>query len=209
MVDLHCHILPGVDDGPREPGESLRMAETARKLGVKTVFATAHALSPRSTPPRERLEELAGGLSEETGLNVIPGYEVHYLALMEGLDPRGLTLGDTRVLLFELPMGQMPPRLHETVYELLGMGLVPVLAHPERYLYLKIEQLAQMRLWGLKFQGNLLSLVGAYGRKIRARARTMLQRGLFDVLATDAHTPEDYLAVKALIDRLPEELPWT
>ncbi len=191
-IDLHSHILPGIDDGPREIEDSLRMAEEAVEAGCEMVFATPHALNASDIPDRENLTELAGIITAKTGLRIATGYEVHILTIVEGADPSRLCLEGTNFVLVELPMVNEALAAGDYLSDLTKRGLRPLLAHPERYYYMKTDKLRKLVESGVRALVNSGSFVGFHGREARKRAEDFLREGLVSAMASDAHSLGDY-----------------
>lgn len=198
MYDLHCHILPGVDDGPESLEEALAMARLAVHGGTQVVVATPHGFELGKLKHKEevllqvaqlqrRLEE------EEIPLRVVPGVE-NYLTpdLPQQLaDGRAFTLDDTRYCLIEFPLFQRSPFTEQVLFDLQVRGLTPIIAHPERYLAFQQDQSLLERLVqrGMLAQLTAGSLLGTFGEKVRKTARALLERRLVHVIASDAHSP--------------------
>lgn len=196
MIDLHCHILPGVDDGASDIAESLAMARLAVEDGIRIAACTPHIYpglydnTGRSI--RAAVAVLSAALEEaEIELHLVAGADVHMApGLVAGLDTgRVLTLNGSRYLLFEPPHHVAPPRLEETLFELLAAGYVPVLTHPERLSWIEshyalVRRLAAAGVW---MQVTAGSLTGCFGRGARYWAERLLDDGLVQLLCSDAH----------------------
>jgi protein-tyrosine phosphatase len=191
-IDLHSHILPGVDDGPTNMEDSIRMAREAVAAGCEMAYATPHAFHASDIPPRSKLTELSRAITGETGLPLVVGYEVHILAIVEGADPRRLCLGDSNILLVELPLVNEVLAAGNYLSDLVKRGFTPLLAHPERYYYMKPSRLRELAERGVRILLNSNSFAGVHGRDARKRAEGFLREGLVDALASDAHAPGDY-----------------
>ncbi len=191
-IDLHSHILPGVDDGPRNMEDSLRMADEALEAGCEMVFATPHVFDTNRIISRERLAELAGAITAKTGLHIATGYEAHILAIIEGTDPAGLCLEGTRIVLVELPLVNEVLAAGDYLFDMIKRGLTPLLAHPERYYYMKPEKLRALVERGVRVLANSGSFAGIRGRDVKRRVGTFLKEGLVSAVASDAHIPGDY-----------------
>ena len=196
MIDLHSHILPGIDDGAADVSVSLTMARAFVADGVTTVACTPHILPGlyHNTGPqiREAVKALQSTIDQEgVPLKLIAGADNHITANFVGGLQSGqlLSLGDTRYVLIEPPHHTMPARLEDMFFSLLVAGYVPILTHPERLTcitahYDTVERLAHGGVW---MQITAGSLTGAFGRQPRYWSERMLDEGLVHILATDAH----------------------
>ncbi len=198
MVDLHCHILPGVDDGSDSPDTSCRMAAMAADCGVRYIVATPHC-NNRGMPENYRSRELLGAfraLQEELDrwsipIRILPGSEV--LArenLPSLLENRSLlTLNGSRYLLVEFFFDEAPEAMDRYLGMIFSAGLVPVVAHPERYFC--VQEVPRIAAdWvdrGCLLQINKGSILGSLGEGAYYAAARLLRDGLAAVIATDAH----------------------
>ena len=204
-IDLHSHILPGVDDGPREMEDSLRMADEAMEAGCEMIFATPHAFHASGIPRREDLVELARVITGKTGLPVATGYEVHILAIVEGADPARLCIQGTNIVLVELPLVNEVLAAGDYFSDMVKRGLAPLLAHPERYYYMKPDRLRELVERGVRTLLNSRSFSGGHGRDVKKRAEAFLREGLVNAVASDAHGPGDYTEHGEAIKRMLKE----
>jgi protein-tyrosine phosphatase len=224
VIDLHTHVLPGVDDGPDLLAGSVAIAEVAAHAGTRTLVATPHL---RADHPGVRPAELAGRAAELTAhlrgrglpLEVLPGAEVD-LETAAALSDEELTLatlaGNGRDLLVETPYGPLPDDFEARVLGLAARGFRLTLAHPERSpdVQSRVETLGVLVEQGVLVQLTARSLVGR-GASGPA-ARELLERGWAHVLASDAHAlerrPPDLGArLRQAVDALPHaaaELEW-
>ena len=212
MIDLHIHVLPGVDDGAGDLAETRTMLEQAQALGFHTLVATPH-LSGALTP--EYATEVVAALAEtqalgvEIGVEVRQGFEVMLAPdLMRRLGSgEPITLGGGSAILVELPFSAWPLHTQASLFALQAAGYRPVLAHPERYAEVqrnpgKAIELAER---GILLQLNLPSLMGLFGQPARRTAERLLQAGAIRLAASDAHSPgHRYAAVPDGIGRLRE-----
>lgn len=199
VIDIHNHILPGVDDGAKSLAEALAMARIAERDGIQVVVTTPHHFPAEGGPvvqqARTRVAELQANvqgqglsLALETGQEIMAAPEVPQ-RLQEG---DAVPLAGTRYLLVEPPFTSYPPYVEEVLFQLQLRGYAPILAHPERCAGIQenpeiVERLVER---GVLMQVNTGSLLGHYGLESEKTARALLERNLVHVLATDAHNPE-------------------
>ncbi|GBD10442.1 Tyrosine-protein phosphatase YwqE [bacterium HR23] len=196
ITDLHCHLLPALDDGPETTEEALAMARRLAEEGVATVLATPHADAVEANGGREALCQRVASFQDAVRREGIPltvamGAEQRLLPpLVEGVERgKAITLNGSRYLLAELDFVHLPPFTEQVVFALRLRGLVPVLAHPERQAVLqrqpqRVRRLAEM---GVLFQITGASLLGVFGKHAQRTAQVLLREGLVHAVATDAH----------------------
>ena len=210
MVDIHCHILPEVDDGAWDLDAAMQMARMAVRCGVKSIIATPHF---KGVP--ESLEQMPQILHQLRRLQAAIGREKLELQLLPGAEilcvPRTLqmarreripTLGDSRYVLAEFYFDASAEFIDGTLSELMHLGYQPVVAHPERYGAVQ-RDLTLVQGWferNVVIQVNKGSVLGAFGRRAGETAERLLHRGLVHVIASDAHSPHrrttDFSAVQ-------------
>jgi protein-tyrosine phosphatase len=196
MIDLHSHILPGIDDGAPDLETSLAMARMWAADGVATLACTPHILPglfPNSGPDiRRRVAELQERLDEAgVPLTLVTGADNHVIPdFVAGLR-RGhlLTLADTHYVLVEPPHHTAPPRLGDLLFSIMTAGYTPILTHPERLTWIEghyplIKTLVERGVW---MQITAGALTGAFGRAPKYWGERLLCEGLAHILATDAH----------------------
>lgn len=216
LIDCHCHLLPGIDDGPQTLEEALAMARILEGFGFAEVHCTPHCIHGlyENSPAivGARLAELQGVLVREgLRLRLKPGMEYyldsHFPACLE--NPQ--TLGDSRLLLVEAPTWAEAGMVLENLRNVVARGYVPLLAHPERWSLLaapgqgrgagslmarllrggkgspSLELLGELQRLGCLFQGNLGSFAGRYGKIVEKRAWAFLRAGLYSCLGSDSH----------------------
>jgi protein-tyrosine phosphatase len=199
LIDLHSHILPGLDDGSRTVEDARALARLAAAEGVTAIAATPHVRSDYPTRPEEmergvlRLRE--DFLEQGIQVEVLHGGELDLatLATLDDDDLRRFSLArSSRYLLLEFPYSGWPAGLEETVYGLGLRGFLPVLAHPERNREVQSspERLGEAVQLGALLQLTAASIDGRIGRSSQKAAERLLELGLAHVLASDAHTPE-------------------
>lgn len=196
MVDLHHHLLPGIDDGSPDLETSIAMARMAAGEGITHVVATPHASSRYTFSPAliaERLAQLRAALDERgVPLTLATGcdFHVNFENIRDALDnPRKYTLNATEYLLVELPDLAISPHLGETLYDLRVAGMVPILTHPERNPRLQSDS-GRIRSWlqhDLLVQVTAGSVLGEMGKAAERMAHMLLANRWVHFLATDAH----------------------
>jgi len=194
-IDLHSHILPGIDDGAKNIEKSLEMLRAMQELGYEKVITTPHVMADayrNSTQTiLEKLSLLKKAAEEENIAIEIEAAAEYYMD--EGLTARLeksdiLTIGGT-YLLFETSYISKPLNFEETVYEIQAKGFKPLFAHPERYRYISDPQreFEEMKDLGILFQLDINSLGGQYGREAKEKAELLAEWGMIDFLGSDAH----------------------
>lgn len=195
-VDAHCHILPGMDDGPRDERGALAIARLLAEMGVSTVVATPHVISDVYPNTTDDVLEAVGKLrrllfSSGIALEVVPGAEYYAeAALLSRIDRRDLlAVGPERHVLFESPVEHAPMVLEEIGFRLLSAGYTPLLAHAERYRFLQRDRdlAVHLRRLGFRFQVNHPSFHLPRTSQRGEMARWLYIRGFVDVLGTDMH----------------------
>jgi protein-tyrosine phosphatase len=199
MIDIHCHILPGLDDGVRDLDESLNMAMLAVNEGISKIIATPHHANgvydnfPSSVIPV--LQALNEVLQErEIPLVILPGQEIRvHRELIDGVQRREcLTLNEGRYILIELPSSHVPKTTEDLIYELQVEGLRPIIAHPERNREIadNPDVLFALIQEGALSQVTAHSINGHFGAKVKKLALELCRRNLAHVVASDAHHPK-------------------
>ena len=200
MIDLHCHILPNMDDGPSSWETSLNMCRQASEDGIKTIVATPHTLNGiyENHPPaiEEKVKTLNQKLKENNiPLEILPGSEVHLSAdLIERLKNQNImTLNRTKYLLLEFPADQIPHQIEEILFRIQIMGITPIFSHVERNLEFqrKPDSLANLIQKGALAQLTAASLCGIFGSPTRKFAQKLLANGLIYCIASDAHSDSE------------------
>lgn len=198
MIDIHTHILPGIDDGPTAIDESIKIVEKAAGAGIKVIVVTPHILEIPSSDLCNRICKAASELEKEIisrkiNIKIIVGAEFFISHdLPEYIERhKKLTIQYKKnYILLELPAYQIPLYAEEVIFKLLINRVVPIIAHPERNLEIqqmpnKINGLIQK---GALTQLNAGSLTGVYGKKVKKAARTLLKKNLIHMMASDIHS---------------------
>ncbi len=200
MTDWHSHILPGVDDGVQTMGEALETLSYYEQLGLTNVWLTPHVMEdiPNSTAAlRQRFDELRSAYQGPIDLHLASENMIDNL-LDQRLEAGDLLpLGtDGRMLLVETSYFNPPMAFHQRLQRIKDAGYTPVLAHPERYVYMEHAEYETLRKMGVVFQLNLLSLTGMYGKMAKVKSMQLLSEQAYTLKGTDVHS----------IDALKEQL---
>lgn len=197
MIDLHCHILPGLDDGPITMEDSINMARAAVDNGIHTIVASPHHQNGRYNTDRkvivEKVEQLNNVLKEKAiPLTILPGQEVRlYGELIQDFElNRIVSVNDgRRYLLCELPSSHIPHFTYRLFYEMQANRITPILVHPERNKVLMNEPdiLFDLVQKGVLTQMTAGSLIGNFGKKIQKFTMKCIESNLMHTIATDAH----------------------
>ena len=200
MIDLHCHILPGIDDGAKNLEASIRMAESAVENGITHILCTPHHNNGRFTNPKGQVmiavEELQAELDKRNiDLTLFEGQEVRLTAdLILDLENDDILFVDVtnRYLLVEFPSSGIPLFAEQLFFELLSKDIIPVIVHPERNAgFLEDPNLLIPFIeMGALTQLTAPSYVGKFGKKIQKMASQMIKHNLVHMVATDAHNVE-------------------
>ena len=192
FTDCHSHILPGVDDGVKHIEESLEILERYEEMGIRTVWLTPHIMEdfPNATADlRSRFETLKSSYKGSVELhlgaeNMIDSLFEKRLETNDFL-PMG-SRGDH--LLVETSYFTPPYSFHEILEQVKKAGYFPVLAHPERYVYMTGKDYDKLKGMNILFQLNVFSLTGYYGSSVKEVAETLLKKGYYNFAGTDIHS---------------------
>ena len=196
MIDMHLHILPDIDDGPATIEEALALARTLVQEGVHAAIATPHYndefLRRSAIEIRTAVADMQQVLDRSSiPLHLFAGHEVLIKpGLVEDIqNGRIATLNGGRYMLLELWNNAWLPETEHVIFELRAFGIVPIIAHPERYHAIQQDptRLAALIQQGTLAQVTASSLVGMQGNTTRRCAETLLKRGLIHCIASDAH----------------------
>lgn len=196
FIDIHCHILPGIDDGPSDMEESLQLIEIAEKDGIHAIFATPHiikgAYDNSSSSIIASVDELKKYVPDT--IKIFYGADVRItLDLLERVESREIpTLNGSGYMLIEMPEYIVPPLVDNLIFNLRHSGIIPIITHPERHLRLMndLQELRKLRDSGAMCQLTAMSITGGFGKVIQKVSIAMIKKGLADFVASDAHDPE-------------------
>ncbi len=200
MIDIHCHILPGLDDGAHTEAEALDMARIAADDGITDIVCTPHYLPGLYTAGPHTIQAAVCSLQDslsaaEIAVTLHAGMEIHVSAA----DPEDLVQGRLLALnaagnavLIEFPHQFIPPNMDTLFWSFLSQGILPVLAHVERYpgLFSDPSLLEKWVQMGIMTQVTASSILGRFGPEVEDFAWRLMENNLAHILATDAHSPD-------------------
>ena len=196
FVDVHCHLLPGIDDGSQNMEQTMEMLRIAEAEGITDAIVTPHYKQGRVGTPRKVIGEMiqeVESLARQSGLSIRlwPGTEVYYnSSLEEKLESGWLaSMNDTTFVLVEFNPLETYAYVRNAVDDLFGMGYHPIVAHVERYQCMlgNVENVRTLHDLGCRIQVNAGSVAGNYGFKIKHFIKKLLKEELIDYVGTDAH----------------------
>jgi len=196
MIDIHSHILPGIDDGAKTFEDSLEMAKLAVEEGIHTIIATPHHKNSKYMNPKQellpRVEELNKQLqTANIRLKVLPGQEtaINGDLLDDYLNGDILPLNQTQYVFVELPSNHVPRYTKQMLFDLQLKGLIPIIVHPERNqeIHERPEKLYEFVEKGALAQLTAGSLCGRFGKKIKSFSEQLIEANLVHFIASDAH----------------------
>jgi protein-tyrosine phosphatase len=208
-VDMHSHLLPGIDDGLQDVSQTVAFIRDLKDLGYRKLYCTPHILSdlypnnPQTILPkldlvRKALAEAGVDMPVEAAAEYMIDHEFAEL-ISRSKKSDLLTIGGDHILV-EMSYLSPSPNFDHVIFDLRMLGLQPILAHPERYSYyhMKFEQYERFKELGCKLQVNLLSLSGGYGPHVKKTAEKLFKNGMVDFLGTDMHHDRHLAMLKNL-----------
>lgn len=212
MIDMHSHILPGIDDGSRSVDETFNLLKEAYKAGFSIIVSTSHYfLGHYEAEEKVRksyidaiAQKLPGVISD---LQICLGSEIYITNEMISLieEKKASTINGTKYVLFELPFEHQASNLKDIVYNLLGHNYIPIIAHPERYKYVQKDPniLLDLIEIGVLFQSNFASIIGWYGKEPKKTVKQLLENNFIHFLASDVHRQESiYPQMPVILEEL-------
>lgn len=193
MIDIHHHLIYGVDDGSRDLETSVQMVEMAAADGITHIVATPHAVERYPYQPqvsRERLDEIQTRVGNKVKLGLGCDFHLSFDNIDDALaHPHKYTLNGLNYLLVEFPDTMISPKITDMFYEMMVAGMRPILTHPERNLTLQRtpERMTEWLRQGCLVQVTANSLTGRFGKRAQEMGLQLIQQGRVHFLATDAH----------------------
>lgn len=197
MIDIHCHLMPSVDDGAKDLEETLAMFENAYTSGVTDIILTPHYIKgTKYEINNEQKEKITNILREalrrtDMDINIYYGNEVYIDNDLVDMikDKKVATLANSRYVLVELPVNSMDNNAGNVFFNLRSNGYIPIIAHPERYVYFQKhpEKVMDYIKLGCLLQGDYMSLLGKYGKKAKKTLKILLKNGVIKFMSSDIH----------------------
>ena len=197
LIDIHCHILPKVDDGPDSVEESLKILKDMRRQGIKHVIVTPHYRPEMFEPSMKRVIYSYRHLRDiayDMGVSMSLGCEYYRNEqIIDHMDNRKRpSMAGSRYVLIEFSMNDLFPTVRNYVYELVTHGYQPIVAHVERYFCCqKMEKIQELKDMGALIQVNAGSVLGEEGWKLKKFCLDLMKKDLVDFVASDTHNTSD------------------
>ncbi len=214
MIDVHCHLIPNLDDGSDSLEKSVAQMRLMAEGGIRHAFLTSHFFRGHYQYTREDYDRRLQILREQAAANQIelqlhPGFEVYLQPnVVEDIQALNLVMGDSHYVLIESDLNGLPNDFYTQVFPLLRKGYKPILAHAERYVSIMkhIKDAKHMIERNIYMQVNAGSLLGMYGEKVRQTAWSLLRNGWAHLLASDDHVRGTFHAYFEAIKLIEQEL---
>ena len=209
MIDIHSHILPGIDDGAKNIKESLQIIEEAKQVGFTKIITTPHYIEDRfNVEEVERIELIKAICDREENIKIEIGNEIYsnpkILSFIE--QKKASTLANSKYILFEIPFRNKIVFFNQMVDDLKRKGYFPIIAHPERY-EIVMQNPKIVEEWkkrGIYLQCNYESIIGRYGVESKKLIKLFLKHKLVDFLGSDVHRIGTYEKVAISINKIKE-----
>ena len=196
MIDFHSHIIPNVDDGSKSVEETFNILKEAKDAGFSGIISTSHYIENfYESDVQEReiwIQALSDALPKQNiNLNLYIGNEIYIteniLTLLE--EGKATSINKTNYVLFEFPLDSKPLNIYDIILDMIGYKLIPVLAHPERYLFVQKdpEMIYDLIQSGVLMQANYTSILGKYGERAKFIVRKFLENNMIHFLGSDVH----------------------
>ena len=204
MKDLHNHIIYGIDDGAKDYQRSLNLLKNLESSGVREIVLTPHYIIGSNYNSNNKIKkEILTDLQKKTNIKLYLGNEVYIDDLIIEYIKNGeiSTINNSNYLLVELPLSEKLECSKDILFQLRNNGIIPIIAHPERYHYIDLKELVTYVEMGCLLQGNITSLGKKYGKKAQKNLELLLRKNMIHVLGTDIHNSKIENLDK-LIDKL-------
>lgn len=198
-IDVHSHVLYGIDDGSKNIDESIKILKQYQEMGFKNIIVTPHYIEETTyNINNNKKNEIIKKLNQEIkknniDINIHIGNELYISNdILKLLNKKEIaTLNNSKYLLMELPMNNEISNLNNIIFELLSNDIIPIIAHPERYSYIQknIKNAEELVNQGALLQINYGSIIGIYGKNAKKTTKKLLKNNLVSLLGTDIHHP--------------------
>ena len=199
FVDIHSHILPGIDDGAKNVEESLKLISEMKKIGFSKIIGTPHTYEGLYENTNESIKRSYDLLKKKLKKEIEIDYASEYMIngeILKRIKEKSLLTLKNNYILIEMSFISAPRNLYEVIFQLQLNNFIPVLAHPERYLYIDYDEFNKLKKIGCKFQLNLLSTTGYYGNLVSKTCDKLLKNELIDFVGSDIHSMKQINAFK-------------
>lgn len=190
MKDLHNHILYGIDDGSTCYDKTIELLKKLENNGITHMVVTPHyIINSKYNCNNQDKGKIIDKIRDKTNIQIYMGNEVYIdndiIKYIEKGDIS--TINNTNYLLVEFPLVERLDCAYDILFRLREAGIIPIIAHPERYHYLKVDDLIKLIDLGCLLQGNITSLVGKYGKKAQSNLKLLIKMHMIHLLGTDVH----------------------
>ena len=192
FIDIHSHILPGIDDGPKNINQSLELINEMKKIGFSKIIGTPHTYQGLYNNTSDSIKKSFEIIESKISKDIEVCYASEYLIdlpLVKKIENNSILCLKDNFVLVELPFFNMPMNSYEIIFKIITNGYRPILAHPERYKYLfdDFNKFKKLKKVGCLFQLNIFSIVGYYGDDILNISKKLLREEMIDFIGSDIH----------------------
>ena len=192
FIDIHSHILPGIDDGAKDVNESKELIEGMKNLGFSKIIGTPHTYSGIYDNTNESIKNSFKKIKELSINNILIGFASEYMlekSIIEKSENNSLLCLKDNHILVEMSYISKPTNLYEILFQIIHNGYRPILAHPERYRFIQnnFKEYYKLKKVGCLFQLNLLSSTNYYGKEVAKVSDKLLENNLIDFVGSDIH----------------------
>ena len=193
FVDIHSHVLPGLDDGAKNVKESLELISEMKRLGFKKIYGTPHTYPGMYNNTTQSITKSFKIINDRLNEKIEIDYASEYMishSLIEMAESKSLLTIKDKYILVETSFLSEDSNMYDVIFHLRLNDYIPIMAHPERYLYYKndIKYFYKLKKFGCLFQINLLSAVGHYGKDVLDLCNNLIKNDLYDFAGSDIHS---------------------
>lgn len=200
FIDIHCHIINQIDDGPTTKDESIEMLKTAKNYGIEIIAATSHFSSTFKREYKKRLSDI-NDEAEDIGVKLICGCEYTLNNVIE--EEEIVSIGNSDYVLMEIKEGFLSEFTFNKIYSIMLKGYSIILAHPERSFFdVKASEMKKLKQMGVYFQITAGSLLGEFGEDSKKNAFYLIENGLCEVVASDSHEANNFVNMKKAYQKI-------